>query len=59
MFTVKKGSLYVKDRRKCGGKSSYTSKEECAVQYQTREQAQANACGNENVVEMRIKIVYY
>jgi hypothetical protein len=53
MYTVKKGSLYVRDMRK-GGNSSYTSKIEDAVKYDTYEEAKKNSCGNETVVQLSL-----
>jgi len=35
-----------------GSKNSYTTRLELARKYQTREQAQADACGNERIVDL-------
>lgn len=51
MYVIKKGSLYV---ALPGRRSSYTYKVEFARRFDTPEAAQAEACGDEKVVQLHM-----
>lgn len=59
MWTIKNKGRYVKDSHYSGidDKSSFTRNPNYAVKYPTQEEAQKNACGNEQVVRMSLEWV--
>ncbi|MFA6213489.1 MAG: hypothetical protein WC714_28895 [Candidatus Obscuribacterales bacterium] len=53
MYAIKKGRYYVKAAQ--GQKTPYTPDASKAALYPTYEDAKKNACGNEQVVQIRAK----